>query len=191
MTATHDATRTRDAVDEIIGQWARVRPGLDVSAMEVFGRLHRSFLLYRLGIAEGFTGVGTNEPGFDVLAALRRSGPEQRLSAGELARRTLVTTGGLTLRVRRLEQEGYVRRERDPEDNRMVYVELTDSGRELVDRAADAHFENMNRMLERLTSDERTTLAHLLGRLYESVQETVPGLGPGVGPGVEENGVAR
>jgi DNA-binding MarR family transcriptional regulator len=175
MTATRDdAADTRDAVDEIISQWAQVRPELDVSAMEVFGRLHRSFLFYRLGIAEGFSEVGTNEPGFDVLATLRRSGPQQRLSAGELARRTLVTTGGLTLRVRRLEQEGYVRRERDPGDNRMVHVELTDTGRELVDRAADAHFDNMNRMLERLTSDERETLAQLLGRLYESVREAVP-----------------
>ena len=187
MTATYNATRTRDAVDDIIGQWSRVRPTLDVSAMEVFGRLHRSFLLYRAGIAERFAEVGTNEPGFDVLAALRRSGPEHRLSAGELARQTLVTTGGLTLRVRRLEKEGLVRRQRDPEDNRMVHVELTDAGRDLIDRAADAHFENMKRMLEQLTSDERKALAHLLGRLYESVHETVPGLGPGV----DENGESR
>jgi len=185
--AAPDSPTPEDAVDQIIGQWAQVRPELDVSAMEVFGRLHRSFLLYRLGIGESFAEAGTTEPGFDVLAALRRSGPEHRLSAGELARQTLVTTGGLTLRVRRLEQEGYVRRERDPEDNRMVYVELTDSGHELVDRAADAHFENMTRMLHKLTSDERKALADLLGRLYESLQETAPGLGLAV----EENGRER
>jgi DNA-binding MarR family transcriptional regulator len=177
MAPTDEAARTRDAIDDIIAQWAMVRPELDVSALEVFGRLHRSFLFYRVGIAEGFALVGTNEPGFDVLATLRRAGQEQRLSAGELARRTLVTTGGLTLRVRRLEHEGHVRRQRDPGDNRMVHVELTDSGRELVDRAADAHFHNLSRMLERLTSDERATLAHLLARLYESVQESVAGDG--------------
>ncbi|MGY1740318.1 MULTISPECIES: MarR family winged helix-turn-helix transcriptional regulator [unclassified Blastococcus] len=177
MTAT-DAVgaRTRDAVDEIIGQWGRVRPGLDVSAMQVFGRLHRSFLLYRSAIGERFTEAGTTEPGFDVLAALRRSGPEQRLSAGELARQTLVTTGGLTLRVKRLEKEGLVRRERDPEDHRMVYVSLTDTGRELVDRAADLHFDNMARMLEGLTAGEREELARLLGRLYDALQEASPGL---------------
>lgn len=162
--------RSRDAVDEILGQWARVRPGLDVSAMEVFGRLHRSFVLYRLGIIDRFGEVGTTEPGFDVLAALRRCGPGQRLSAGELARQTLVTTGGLSLRLKRLEREGYLRRERDPDDQRMVYVELTDSGRELVDRAADAHFENLTGMLEGLSADERADLARLLGRLFESVQ---------------------
>jgi DNA-binding MarR family transcriptional regulator len=168
--------RTRDAVDEIIGQWGRVRPGLDVSAMQVFGRLHRSFLLYRSAIGERFTEAGTTEPGFDVLAALRRSGPEQRLSAGELARQTLVTTGGLTLRVKRLEKDGLVRRERDPQDHRMVHVSLTDAGRNLVDRTADLHFDNMVRMLEGLTAGERDELARLLGRLYEALLEASPGL---------------
>jgi DNA-binding MarR family transcriptional regulator len=151
-----------DAVDEIVRQWATVRPELDVAAIEVFGRLHRSFLLYRSGISAMFAEVGTNEPGFDVLAALRRSGPERRVSAGALARQTLVTTGGLSLRLKRLEAEGYVRRERDPDDQRMVYVSLTEAGRELVDRAAD---------------EERTDLARLLGRLYEVLQESPRGVG--------------
>jgi DNA-binding MarR family transcriptional regulator len=177
MTTT-DAVGTRswDAVDEIIGQWGRVRPDLDVSAMQVFGRLHRSFLLYRSAIAERFTDIGTTEPGFDVLAALRRSGAEQRLTAGELARQTLVTTGGLTLRVKRLEKDGLVRRERDPEDHRMVYVSLTDAGRDLVDRTADRHFPTMARMLEGLTGEERDELARLLGRLFDCLQEASPGV---------------
>jgi DNA-binding MarR family transcriptional regulator len=166
-----------DAVDEIVRQWSEVRPDLDVSAVEVFGRLHRSFLLYRAGIGACFSEAGTTEPGFDVLAALRRSGPDCRLSAGELARQTLVTTGGLTLRVKRLEEEGHVWRERDPLDNRMVYVQLTTSGRELVDRTAAVHFENLARMLAKVTSQERKDLARLLARLFDSLQETTSPLG--------------
>jgi DNA-binding MarR family transcriptional regulator len=166
----------QDAVDEIVHQWAMVRPELNVAAVEVFGRLHRSFLLYRSGISALFAEVGTNEPGFDVLAALRRSGPDVRLSAGVLARQTLVTTGGLSLRLKRLEAEGYVRRERDPDDQRMVYVSLTEAGRELVDRAADVHFENLSRMLDGLTSEERADLARLLGRLYDVLLETARGI---------------
>ena len=174
--ASPAVTGPRDAVHEIVGQWAKVRPELDVSAMEVFGRLHRSFLLYRSAMGACFAELGTTEPGFDVLAALRRSGPEHRLSAGELARQTLVTTGGLTLRVKRLEEEGYVRRWRDADDNRMVHVQLTDAGVELVDRAADVHFANLARMLEKLTAKERRDLASLLGRLDESLQEMAPPL---------------
>lgn len=165
----------RDGVDDVIGQWARVRPELDVSAMEVFGRLHRSFLLYRAAIGSAFAEFGTNEAGFDVLATLRRSGAQHRLTAGELARRTLVTTGGMTLRVKRLEKAGYVRRERDEDDNRLVYVELTDDGLDLVDRVAAEHFQNMKRMLSGLSIRDRDQLARLLSRLHRSLQDAVPG----------------
>lgn len=84
-----------------------------------------------------------------------------------------MTTGGLTLRVKRLEEEGHVRRERDADDNRMVYVELTESGRELIDRVADTHFQNLSRMLDGLTGEERSELARLLSRLYSSQRETL------------------
>jgi DNA-binding MarR family transcriptional regulator len=164
----------RDGVDEVVAQWAAVRPELDVSAMKVFGRLHRSFLLYRAAIGAGFAEMGTNEAGFDVLATLRRSGPDQRLTAGELARRTLVTTGGITLRVKRLEQAGLVRRERDPDDNRVVYVELTPAGLELVDRVALSHFRTLLHMLEGLSARERNQLAVLLRSLHRSLEATVP-----------------
>ena len=160
---------SRDGVDEVIDQWAQVRPDLDVSAMEVFGRLHRSFLLYRSAIGTVFARLGTNEAGFDVLATLRRSGPQHRLATGELARRTLVTTGGMTLRVKRLEKAGLVRRERDDADNRVVYVELTPAGLELVDRVAVEHFHNMAGMLDGLKDRERDQLARLLSRLHQTL----------------------
>ncbi|OYN94034.1 MarR family winged helix-turn-helix transcriptional regulator [Enemella evansiae] len=166
-----------DTVDEIIAAWAVTRPGLDVSAMEVFGRLHRSFLLYREQIADRFEELGTNVAGFDVMAALRRA-PEFRMSAGDLAHQTLVTTGGLTLRVRKLEAAGLVRRTRDTVDNRVVHVQLTDAGRELVDRVADEHFANLARMLDGLTPRAQDDLADQLSLLEASLHAAAPGLEP-------------
>jgi DNA-binding MarR family transcriptional regulator len=158
-----------NGVDEIIRQWAAVRPELDVSAMSVFGPLHRAFLLYRLQIGDVFERHGTNEAGFDVLASLRRS-PDMRRTAGELAAETLVTTGGLTLRVKRLEEAGLVERERDPADARVVYVTLTEAGRRLVDEVADAHFANEQQMLGRLSAAQRERLAELLVALEASLR---------------------
>lgn len=163
-----------DAVDEIIDEWGRVRPEVDVSALNVFGRLHRSFLIYRDAINAGFSQTGTNEPGFDVLAALRRAVPTFTLTAGDLAKQTLVTTGGLTLRVNRLEKEGYVVRHRDAEDQRIVHVQLTASGLQLIDRATDAHYANLNRLLTGLSPEEQETLATLLSKLYGSMRAAAP-----------------
>lgn len=163
-------TEHSDGVGEIIRQWAQSRPELDVSALEIFGRMHRSFLLYRSRINGVFEQYGTNEAGFDVLACLRRAEPDFRRTAGELAKQTLVTTGGLTLRVNRLEEAGLVLRERDAEDARVVYVTLSDAGRELVDRVADAHFAELARMLVGLDPGQKAQLAGLLTVLEGSLR---------------------
>lgn len=163
-------TENSDGVGEIIRQWAQSRPELDVSALEIFGRMHRSFLLYRSRINGVFEQFGTNEAGFDVLACLRRAEPEFRRTAGELAKQTLVTTGGLTLRVNRLEEAGLVLRERDEEDARVVYVTLSDAGRDLVDRVADAHFAELARMLVGLDPEQKARLAGLLTVLEGSLR---------------------
>ena len=65
----------RDPVDVIISQWEREMPGMDVSALAVFGRLHRCYARYADLLGEIFDKHGINMASFDVLAALRRSGP--------------------------------------------------------------------------------------------------------------------
>ncbi|MFW0793444.1 MarR family transcriptional regulator [Gordonia sp. CPCC 205515] len=170
-----------DGVDVIVSNWAVARPELDVSAMKVFGRLHRSFLVYRARIAETFEHYNITESGFDVLACLRRSVPDHRLTAGELAEQTLVTTGGLTLRVKRLEEAGLVTRSRDATDARVVYVKLTPEGAALVDRIADDHFAKLQIMLDGLSDVDATELTQLLGRLEDSARSAV--LGDGMDPG--------
>lgn len=159
----------RDAVDDIVSQWNRQWPELDVSALHVFGRLHRTYLRYQSSLTSVFEEHGINMASFDVLAALRRSGPPYRMTSGQLAESSLVTTGGITLRVDRLEKQGLVVRERDPEDRRVVYARLTDEGLRVIDAAAEAHFDNESRMLANLSPDKRKQLARLLLELEHSV----------------------
>ncbi|WP_039994634.1 MarR family winged helix-turn-helix transcriptional regulator, partial [Gordonia otitidis] len=159
-----------DGVDVIVSHWAVARPELDVSALKVFGRLHRSFLVYKARIASTFEEYDITESGFDVLACLRRTVPDHRLTAGQLAEQTLVTTGGLSLRVRRLEDAGLVTRTKDSTDARVVYVELTPEGAALVDRVADEHFARLHEMLAELAADDAEELAALLGRLESSAR---------------------
>lgn len=167
-----------DAVDTIIAQWELVLPDIDVSPLEVFGRLHRTFLLYRTAISSLFNELGTSEPGFDVLAALRRAEPSYTLTAGELAEQTLVTTGGLTLRVKKLEEDGLVVRHRGADDQRVIHVQLTASGMQLIDRAARSHYENLGRLKADLSAEEAKQLSHLLARLFESISTADPSLNP-------------
>ncbi|WP_285580427.1 MarR family winged helix-turn-helix transcriptional regulator [Actinoallomurus iriomotensis] len=159
-----------DAVDLILEQWARELPALDASPMEVLGRLHRSFLRYQGLVSELFDRHGLNMAAFDVLAALRRSGAPYRRTAGELAQIALVTTGGITLRLDRLESAGLVTRERDSDDRRVVFAQLTDKGLDVVNTVAKAHFANEDRMLAGLNEAERRQLGLLLSKLERSLE---------------------
>lgn len=160
-----------DAVDLILSDWAASRPSLDVSALAVFGRLHRTFLKYQTAIVPTFEKHGINMSSFDVLAALRRHGPPYQMTAGELATSSLVTTGGVTLRVDRLEEQGLVARERDTDDRRVVYIRLTPKGQQVVDEVADDHFANELALLGTLGERDRASLARLLSRLEASITE--------------------
>jgi DNA-binding MarR family transcriptional regulator len=164
-----DSGEGKDAVDEIVAQWSRQAPDLDVSALNVFGRLHRSYLRYQTTISAVFEQYGINMASFDVLAALRRSGPPYRMTSGQLSQSALVTAGGVTLRVDRLEQAGLVVRERDDDDRRVVYACLTDEGLQLINETAAEHFANEKDMLHGMSAQEQAQLAALLQKLERSI----------------------
>lgn len=68
-----------------------------------------------------------------VLAALARDDGDHQRTPGrathaELARRCLISPGTLTTIVDTLERDGYVRRERDERDRRVVWLCVTEAG---------------------------------------------------------------
>jgi DNA-binding MarR family transcriptional regulator len=155
-------TRDLDAVDTIEAQWRRERPDLDPSPMTVIGRITRLASLLDRELDLAFAEYGLASCDFDVLATLRRSGAPYRLTPTELSRSTMVTTGGMTKRLDRLEVGGLIRREPDPGDRRGKLIALTDEGRELIDRAVEGHLANESRLLAGLSRSERKQLADLL-----------------------------
>ncbi|EFE71662.1 transcriptional regulator [Streptomyces viridosporus ATCC 14672] len=161
-----------DAVSRIIEEWHRQRPDLDPSPIEVLGRLHRSFLLYQSRTSKPVAAAGLSLAGFDVLAALRRSGEPYRLTAGELAATSLISSAGVTLRLDRLEGDGLIVRERDVKDRRVVHCRLTPAGLKLIDTLLAEYLENERSMLAGLKPKERVQLAALLQKLERSLGST-------------------
>ena len=160
----------KDAVDAIIDQWAAVRPDLDTKAMEVFGRI------YRLGRAMGdrvekaYAPYGISRGEFDVLATLRRAGEPYTLSPRQLSSTLMLTTGGMTGRLDKLERAALLRRSPDPHDRRGLPVTLTDKGLSVIDEAVEAGLTVQTQALATLTEDRATQLADLLRELLEGTQ---------------------
>lgn len=154
-----------DAVDAIVAQWRSVRPELDLRPMGYLGRLGRFSRLAERAIEAGLAESGLSIADFDVLAALRRSGPPYRLTPTQLYRGMMITSGTMTNRLDRLAERGLVERVDDPHDRRSTQVALTAEGRKLVDAAVEKHVENERKLLSPLTRAEQSTFDELIRKL--------------------------
>lgn len=161
-----------DYVQQILQQWERERPDLDVSPMGVIGRLSRLTRHLERSIDETFQRHGLGVGGFDVLAALRRSGKPYRLSPTELYNSLLISSGAMTNRIDRLEELGLVERAPDPHDRRSVSVALTSKGRQVIDKALSDHIAKEHDLLSGLTPKEQKQLAGLLRKLLIQFDST-------------------
>ncbi|MCY0939767.1 MarR family winged helix-turn-helix transcriptional regulator [Streptomyces antarcticus] len=158
-----------DAIAAIVEQWKHERPDLDPAPMLVTGRLFRLADELDQRLRPPFQAAGLGRGDFDVLAALRRSGDPYALSAGELSRTVLVTTGAITKRVDRLEARGLVGRSVAETDSRGRLITLTAEGVDVADELIAVHLDNQRRLLSGLSADEQTQLAHLLERFASTL----------------------
>jgi DNA-binding MarR family transcriptional regulator len=154
-----------DAVDRIAAQWRAVRPDLDVAPVEVIGRVSRLARLVDRRLAENFARHGIEAWMYDMLATLRRGGEPYELTAGELVRQSMVTTGAITNRIDRLEARGLVERAGVEGDRRKVIARLTPAGLALVDTVAVTHLATELEVLAPLSARQRGDLADLLRAL--------------------------
>ncbi|MFI1914810.1 MarR family winged helix-turn-helix transcriptional regulator [Nocardia sp. NPDC020380] len=161
-----------DAVDQITAAWRTHRPDVDTSPMEIVGRITRLHRLLDRALTDFFHTHNLERWEFDVLATLRRSTPESGLTAGELNKAAMVTSGAITNRIDRLTAKGLVERIPDTKDRRAIRVHLTAKGRGLVDDLLPLHMANEQRLLAALTPTDRESLIPLLRTLSESLGDT-------------------
>lgn len=160
-----------DRLDLVQAAWRRERPDLDPSPQGVIGRLHRVAGHLTEELVAVYREHGLSEGDFDVLATLRRAGAPFERTAGDLAAHTLVTSGGMTKRIDRLESAGLVRRRVSDEDARGRVVALTDAGRDVIDAAFTDHLANEHRLLGALDPADVAVLQEVLTRWLARLEE--------------------
>jgi MarR family 2-MHQ and catechol resistance regulon transcriptional repressor len=99
---------------------------------------------------------------FAILEALYHKGP---LLLGEVQRKILVTSGGITYLVDRLVEKGLVKREQCPEDRRARYAVLTPAGQALIRKIFPAHAARIEQAMAGLTQAEQREATSLLRKL--------------------------
>lgn len=147
-----------DHVDELLSQWARTRPELDVDGLAVAARVLRLQRYLDRGTEEVVADHGLTIGESNVLAALRRAGPGESLTPTELYRSLLLSSAAMSHRLDRLEHRGLVERVRADQDRRQVLVHLTDQGQVLIDTVMDAYTARLNELLGALGAERRAEL---------------------------------
>ncbi len=131
-------------------------------ALKLWVVLARSYDAVRRLTRADIVGHGLTEGEFAVLEALYHKGP---LLQGDVQRRVLVSSGGITYLVDRLVARGLVERRPCPEDRRAIYAALTEEGRALLARIFPAHAAAVERAVSGLDEAERGTAIDLLRKL--------------------------
>jgi MarR family 2-MHQ and catechol resistance regulon transcriptional repressor len=99
---------------------------------------------------------------FAILEALYHRGP---LLLGEVQRKILVSSGGVTYLVDRLVAQGLVERLDCPTDRRARYASLTAKGEELIGRIFPSHAAAVEQAVSGLSAADKRTAIALLRQL--------------------------
>ena len=156
---------TSDEVDRIVDAWARERPDLDFSPLQVLSRVGRLSRHLERARRAAFSASELESWEFDVLSALRRAGTPYQLSPKALLLQTLVSSGTMTNRIDRLVERTLVERRTDPNDGRGILVVMTSLGQERVDRAIRELLTAEQALLDALSLADQERLAGLLRKL--------------------------
>lgn len=97
-----------------------------------------------------------------VIEAIGMGEPKNMTS---IARELSVTVGTLTIAMNSLVKKGYVIRERGKEDRRVVYISLSEKGRNAYEHHAEFHREMIQGISEELSEEELEVLARALSKL--------------------------
>jgi DNA-binding MarR family transcriptional regulator len=139
------------------------RPSRDSPSLTSIGYLmHLAQARLRSEISLAVADSGLHPGLLGILGTLDDRGPMSQKRLGEMTR---IEKSSMVMFVDALERDGWVRRERDPDDRRAYRVTLTADGERKFRELGPSLQAAQDRFLDPLGADERKLLAQLLARL--------------------------
>ena len=152
-------------VTDPVGRWLVAR-GVTPDAVTVAGTVGTAAAAVTLiPMGRLFRKYGLTSSQYNVLRVLRGEG--KPLPILEVAGRAVTVVPGITGLVDRLEQAGWVRRERCPDDRRVIFVAITEAAAELLARLDGPVRELQKGLFSRMAKAELEALIRLLEKARE------------------------
>lgn len=134
----------------------------EMRALNTFIKLTRCTNSMLARLAERNTIGDLTYSQFAVLEALYHLGP---LTQGEISQKVLKSGSNMTMVIDNLERDGFVRRERDAQDRRVIRVHLTESGWRKLEDVLPGHIAALVEEFSVLSASEQETLGTLCKKL--------------------------
>lgn len=157
-----------------MGQDEDREPQRDSPALKLWVVLARANSAVSVHDRASMAAHGLTPAEFAVLEALLHKGP---LLLGDIQKKILVSSGGITYLVDRLEARGLVSRRPCPSDRRATFAELTSAGGALMRRIFPDHAARLERALSGLSDAEKEEAIRLLRKLGHRAAELAPDAG--------------
>jgi DNA-binding MarR family transcriptional regulator len=161
--------QVQDFIDLAQEARQKSRRGIHVADTADLERVIRLAAYLDRDLAEICTIAGLKTAQFRVLAELRSRDPLP-MSASELARSVVLTSGGMTPVLDQLEERGLIIRQMDPEDRRARRITITEKGRSVIIRAMEQRLARHRALNAVLGIEEREMLSAILRKLLVAME---------------------
>lgn len=140
-------------------------------ALAIYNRLQKIHVLLDDGDRRSLDSMVMSTSQYNLLQHLYDRGSDKGVTVGELAIWLICTPSNATRMVQRLEQQGLVDLRRDLNDRRLVWVSLTEIGRERFQQARLAHTTSVARRLHSLEASKLDALDALTQHVVDSLEK--------------------
>ncbi len=150
-----------ELLDKILRNWPDISSRTNPFILQMYRARDYFFDIYCKDIAP----FGIQSGDFEVLASLRASGEPYELSPTNICRSIIISSGGLTKILNRLQKLKLIKRIRNKNDNRSSLVRLTTKGKDVIEKAMDIVLDTEKILFSNLTKKEQKQLYELLNKL--------------------------
>ena len=164
MTEKATSPELKDFVDSLEEEWLTEDPTLRTEGIPVVARVVRLSYYIEQRVARNLAFYNLTRGEFEVMAVLVRN-PTAAMAPKILQTKVLITSGGLSNRIKALEAKGYIVRKPDETDGRGVVLKATTKGKNVTRKALKSHLEVEKQILQGLPENDAKELARLLKAL--------------------------
>lgn len=141
---------------------------LKQDSLDLFIALNRATQWINAHADRDIRRYGLNRTEFGVLELLYHKGSQPLQQIGG---KVLMSSGNITYVVDKLELKNYVKRKASTEDRRLIFAEITDAGKELMEDVFPKHADIIDQAVNGLSLDEKKAISQLLKKLGKYAED--------------------